>query len=246
MNASEFEKHDVHEATHWWFEGRRRVIRSVLKQHLLPRSGRRVLDVGCGTGGMFELLREFGSVEGVEMSGDARARAARKYPNETVHAGGLPDGLPPGQWDTITLFDVLEHVDQPVEAVRAIREHLVFDGQLIVTVPAFSFLWSQHDELNQHKRRYGRTELVSHLTSGGFRVTYVSYFNSLLFPAVASARLLERLMPHRFGAGTDSDLNDTKEPFNTVLKTVFGAEKWLLKASPLPIGVSLIAVAQRA
>lgn len=240
-----YEAHDRLEQSHWWFEGRRRVIGAVMKRHLLPRSDRRLLDVGCGTGGMFPLLSTFGTVDGAEFSGDARARAHAKFPERRIEPCVLPNELPKGEWDVLTAFDVIEHVEEPIESLRTMRARLPHDGQLVITVPALQFLWSKHDELNQHRRRYSRTMLVSQLGAAGFRVTFVSSFNSILFPVVAAARVMEKLMPSRFEP-EGSDLEATREPFNTVLTEVFGSERFAVGRLSLPIGVSLIAVAHRA
>ncbi len=245
MNPELYEAHDRLEDRHWWFEGRRRVIRSVLKRHLLPRANRRILDVGCGTGGMFPLLSEFGDVSGAEYSDDARARAQLKFPDKRIERCVLPDELPDGSWDVVSAFDVIEHLDDPIASLRTMRARLPFDGQAVITVPAFQFLWSKHDEANHHKRRYGRMQLVSHLSTAGFKVTFASYFNTLLFPAVAGARVLERLLPSRFG-GDGADLEETTEPLNGLLTNLFGSEALAVGRSRLPFGVSLIAVAQRA
>lgn len=246
MKPQMYERFERLEDSHWWFEGRRRIIREVLRRHLLPRQQRRILDVGCGTGGMFPLLAEFGAVEGAEYSADARERAARRFPGHPVHPCELPRGLPAGEWDALTAFDVLEHVEDSIGALTELRSRLVFDGQLVVTVPAFQFLWSQHDDVNEHKRRYTRTQLVSHLSSAGLRVTWVSYFNSLLFPAVVAARFLENALPSLFRPKeTDSNLEETPALLNQLLTQVFASERLALGLTRLPAGVSLIAVAQR-
>jgi 2-polyprenyl-3-methyl-5-hydroxy-6-metoxy-1,4-benzoquinol methylase len=239
--------HDRLEENHWWFEGRRRVVREVLTRHVLPRASRKILDVGCGAGGMFPLLSEFGAVDGAEYSPDMLERARRKYPMRRIERCALPDELPEGTWDLITAFDVIEHLDEPIASLRAMRSHLSWDGQMLITVPAFQFLWGHHDDANQHRRRYSRVELVSHLSSAGLKVTYVSYFNTLLFPAVAATRLLERVLPKKQHAvGHDAgNLEETPEPINRVLKLLFSSERLAVKRTSLPFGVSLVAVAQR-
>lgn len=244
MNPELYDAHDRLEDRHWWFEGRRRVIRQVLQRHLLPRAKRRLLDVGCGSGGMFPMLSEFGDVDGAEASPDALERARRKFPSRRIEPCALPHTLPQGTWDVVTAFDVIEHLDEPIDSLRQLRARLPFDGQVVVTVPAFQFLWSHHDEVNQHRRRYSRLELVSQLSSAGLRVTFISYYNTLLFPAVAGARLLEKLMPSRFAKKTGSDLEETPGPLNQVLTTLLGSERHAVGRLGLPFGVSLIAVAQ--
>lgn len=244
MTPEMYEAHERLEDTHWWFEGRRRVLREVLRRHLLPRTPRRLLDVGCGTGGMFPLLQEFGEVTGAEGSPDALARARRRFPAVRIEPCVLPDELPAGTWDVVTAFDVIEHLDEPIAALRTMRARLPWDGQVVVTVPAFQALWSQHDEVNHHRRRYARLELVSQLSSAGLKVTWVSYFNTLLFPAVAAARVVERLRPKR--GLPAADLEPTPEPANALLSRLFGSERLALKRGRLPFGVSLVAVAQRA
>ena len=174
MNPEMYDAHDRLEDRHWWFEGRRRVIREVLQRHLLPRAKRRILDVGCGTGGMFPMLGQFGEVDGAEHSPDALARARRKFPKRRIETCSLPDQLPEGMWDVVTAFDVIEHLDDPIASLRSMRSRLPFDGQVVVTVPAFQFLWSKHDEVNHHRRRYSRLDLVSQLSTAGLRVTFCS------------------------------------------------------------------------
>ncbi len=242
MEAQLYDAHHRHEATHWWFEGRRRVIGSVLRRALRPTEGRRILDIGCGTGGMFPLLQTFGEVEGAELSAEARAYAAQHFPTVRVHPCALPSDLPNGRWGLITAFDVIEHVDQPVESLVAMRQHLAVDGQLVVTAPAFQFLWSRHDEVNHHKRRYTAALLERQLAQAGFRTTFSSYFNSLLFPAVAGVRLAQRLFPGL--EWEPSDLDEVREPLNTALTWLFGAEAKVVPRLRLPVGVSIIAIAE--
>ncbi|MBL9039257.1 MAG: class I SAM-dependent methyltransferase [Archangium sp.] len=244
MRDDFYEAYARYEKTHWWFEGRRRIVRSVLERHLTPRRDRRILDVGSGTGGMVPLLRSFGTVDCVESSAEGRAFISTRYPDQRVLPGELPHDLPDGQWHAVTAFDVIEHVDDAVGSLQAMAQRLTPGGQVIVTVPALQFLWSHHDDVNQHKRRYTQSLLVEQLEAAKLRVTSVSYYNSLLFPAVAAARLVQKLRPRP--AEADGDLDPTPVLVNAVLTRLFAAERHLLSRVRLPVGISLVAVAQRA
>jgi SAM-dependent methyltransferase len=241
MESAEFEKHERLERDHWWFEGRRRCIDAVLTRELPSVPNREILDVGCGTGGMFPLLQRYGKVSGAEYSADARERAHRNFPDVEVSPCELPDVLPKGPFDVVTAFDVIEHVDDPVASLRSMVARLKPDGRVVVTVPALQALWSQHDVTLQHRRRYSRSLLVGQLAAAGLRVTYDSFFNTGLFPVVAAARLVERVR----GPGPGSDLSPVSPLINTALREFFGAEGRLLSRGRLPIGVSLIAVGAR-
>ncbi|MGA9523646.1 MAG: class I SAM-dependent methyltransferase [Myxococcaceae bacterium] len=233
------------EETHWWFQGRRTVIRSVLEKHLKPGVRRRILDAGCGTGGMLGLLREFGETEGLEGSEEA-LRFCRERVGDSVRLlhGRIPDDIP-GEptFDVISSFDVLEHLPEPVTALSAIRRALKPDGLFVCTVPAFQFLWSAHDEVHHHHRRYTEPMLREQLQRAGLRVRWISYFNSLLFPPIAAVRVLEKLLPERDGK---SDLGKLPMPVNALLGALFKAERFLVPRFNLPFGVSLIALAERA
>ena len=243
VEAALYEQFDRLEDSHWWFSGRRAVVREVLRRKLPRRAGLHVLDVGCGTGGMLQMLRELGSVAGIDTS-EAALRHARERlgPDVPLQLGALPDGLPPGQtFDLVTAFDVIEHIPDAPAALRAVRGALRPGGALAVTVPAYQFLWSRHDELNHHCRRYTAPLLRRHLEEGGFRMAWSSYFNTLLFPPIAAVRLLRKLIPERGEAG--SDLEETPRPLNRVLEALFSSERLVVPRARLPFGVSLIALA---
>ncbi|MGQ0506088.1 MAG: class I SAM-dependent DNA methyltransferase [Myxococcaceae bacterium] len=242
MEPSLYAAHARLEDNHWWFNGRRAVVREVLEQRLGgDAQKRRILDVGCGTGGMLGMLRTFGEVEGIDSSDEA-LRYARQRMGDAVPLGKgqLPDGIPAGQrYDLITAFDVIEHISDAVESLRAIRKALKPGGALVCTVPAYQFLWSAHDDANHHQRRYDAGLLRAHLAASGFKVQYLSYFNALLFPPIAAVRLLHKVLPEKGG----EELDETTPWINAVLTVLFSSERHLLKRTTLPFGVSLIAVA---
>lgn len=230
------------ESIHWWFKGRRNIIKSVLTKLPLPTSPK-ILEVGCGTGGNLELLRTFGSVCAIEMDTLALRLARSKSSSDIeIWPGNLPDNLPEisQKFDLICLFDVLEHIEQETESLKRLQSLLKPHGYVIFTVPAYSWLWGPHDEKLHHKRRYTRTSLQNSLHSTGFVIQRISYFNSLLFPLVALFRLQERLRPNR-------KINGLAPPpvaINSTFEKIFSSERHLLRHIDLPIGVSLLAIAR--
>lgn len=246
MEAHLYEELARQEETHWWFRGRRAVIRGVLERYL-PPAPRRILDVGCGTGGMLGLLREFGEVEGLESSDDAiRLCTARLGADVVIHRGLIPDDLPTDRrYDVVTAFDVLEHVDDPVRALKGIREVLTPNGRFVCAVPAFRFLWSAHDDVHHHRRRYTASMLRDELSSAGFDLVFSSYFNTVLFPPIAAARLVGKVLPRRKKGDQGSDLQQAPRLVNAALATAFAAERFIVPRVSLPVGVSIIAVGRR-
>lgn len=228
------------EATHWWFTGRRAIVDAALGR-LGMVEGARLLEVGCGSGGMLPVLARHGHVCGLELDEAMRARAAAR--GYEVREGWLPDGLPPAysNFHLIGLFDVLEHVEDHTAALRALRQRVVPGGQIMLTVPAYAFLWSGHDVVNHHYRRYTRTGLVGALAASGWQVEWVSYFNTVLFPAIAGVRLGKRLLKRAEG-----DLEGLPGArVNSVLAWLFGLEARLIGRLRLPFGVSVMAVGRR-
>lgn len=236
-----YEEHASVEREHWWFQGRRQVVASVLRRHLGPDQGdRRILDVGSGTGEMLDMLREFGDVHGLDMSPKAVAYCRDRFGSSVdVRVGRVPDDLSPA--DVVTAFDVIEHLEDDAGALGKIHALLPPGGLFICTVPAFSFLWSGHDVVNHHKRRYTRRLLLRRLRDAGFEVDRISYFNTLFFPLVAGIRLVRR----RSSAAPVSDIAMPSPRINAILKRLFSSERWLVTRMDLPVGVSLLAVCRK-
>jgi SAM-dependent methyltransferase len=229
------------ESKHWWFAARRRIVGHYLDLLKLPASAQ-VLEVGCGTGGNLELLSRYGTVQAVETDPIA-LEYARDRGIARVEEGRLPDGLEFDEsgFDLIVLLDVLEHVEQDVASLARLRELLGPRGHLIVTVPAFGFLWSGHDTLHEHKRRYSRGELVDRMHGADLRVQRVSCFNSLLFPLIATARIAQRFS----GREPIDDLSIPTAPLNRFLEEVMAVDRLAVPRLSLPIGVSLFAHGSR-
>ena len=242
MNAAFYEQYAAVEDRHWWFAARRRIVARVLGGLGLP-AGARILEVGCGTGGNLAMLARFGRVEAAEMDGRA-CELANARGVAPVTRGWLPDGLPfeDGAYDLVALLDVLEHVEDDRAALERLARLLAPGGALVVTVPAYAFLWSRHDVVNHHFRRYRRGALVRKLREAGLAVAHATYFNTLLFPAIAAARGAGRVLGREGGSDVDAI---PPAPVNRVLEAVFAAERFAAPRVRLPFGVSILAVARR-
>jgi SAM-dependent methyltransferase len=228
------------EAEHWWFRGRRDVVRSVLNRLALP-PGARVLEVGSGTGGNLEMLAEFGSVSGLEMDETARMLTAKSTGARfDVRAGRCPDNVPFDReaFDLICFFDCLEHIADDVGALARMRETLAPSGKIVVTVPAYQWLWGAHDVYLHHHRRYSRAALAACVDEAGYRIERMTYFNALLLPLAIAVRLIDRLLKHDRSSGDATPA----AALNMLLYRIFSAERHWVSRSTLPCGVSLLAV----
>lgn len=235
---------------HWWYRGRRTVLRAVLETQLPPVPDRHLLEVGAGTGAVTMLLTDFGEVTAVEPHPSAREACQRVATGATVLAGDIAEladlpGLCESTFDVVGAFDVIEHLEDDVEALEAMRDLLDDDGRLILTVPALESLWGKHDVVNGHHRRYSRELLVRQVRASGFDPIFVTFFNMVTFPAVAGVRIGRRILRVQEPEPT-SDFELPPALVNDALASLFHCEAWWVRRRPLPIGSSLIAVATKA
>ena len=226
---------------HWWYRGRRRIIRAELDRLPLPPAAQ-VLDAGCGSGRTLEELTDYGHVSGIELSPDA-AETARNRGAFEVRIGRLEE-LPwdAATFDLTTCLDVIEHTPDDRVTLRELRRVTKPGGWLLVTVPAYQALWSQHDEANHHYRRYGRVMLRAAGVQSGWRVERMTSFNSLLLAPAAAVRLARRRMRPTNG-DYKPELQLPPAWLNGVLERPLQMEAgWLARGRTLPAGLSLLAV----
>lgn len=228
------------EDEYWWYRGRRRIVVDVVAGLRLPPQAQ-ILDAGCGSGRNMVELSKFGTAVGLEPSERgaevARARGAGEVVVATI------DTMPfeASRFDLITCLDVLEHIEDDREALRELRRVARPDGVLLITVPAYPQLWSSHDELNRHYRRYTRPELLSRAVDAGWHPRRTTHFNLLLLPVAAAWRLAERLRPGP--APETSELQRTPAALNWMLEQPLRAEAALLRSGRrIPAGLSLVGI----
>lgn len=226
---------------HWWFVGRRAFLRELIRSHGNLGPSSRILEAGCGFGGNLPLLEEFGTVSAFEYSDEARVYSASQS-GIAVMPGALPDGVDFGdrKYDLIALLDVLEHIDDDRASLATLGEGLEENGRMLITVPAFQWLWSKHDELHHHKRRYSRKSLESVIRASGLRPIRTGYFNSLLFPLAVAQRLATRM----WNSPAAGDAMPSK-PLNKALGAVFSLESAMAGRSGLPFGLSAYAIVEK-
>lgn len=241
MDESVYEQIYELEERHWWFRGRRAVIGALLSHVELPGSAR-ILDAGCGTGRNLTEYAALGEAEGVEPSQTAvefcRARGF------VVHQAPL-EQLPfeDGSFDLACASDVLEHISDDGAALRELRRVVGSDGSFLATVPAYTWMWSHHDDSHHHVRRYTRGRLLARVIANGWRPTFATYFNSALLAPIAAVRAVQRLRPP--SEKTDYEL--TPAPLNAALEQPMRAEARLIAAGRrLPAGLSVGVVCRAA
>lgn len=236
------------EEEYWWYVARRTLLVEILKNCLdrMRKPGtRRILDYGCGTGANLHQFSSVGNTYGVDVSPTAlqycRQRGLTNLKQLDAEGLSVPSNPFKEPFDLVTMLDVLEHVPDDSAALRRIRSWLQPDGMLVLTVPAYEFLWSGEDYVSEHKRRYTRSSLTALLDASGFKCIKASYFNTLLFPLQVVAILWKRLVDPRSMYRTN--LEPIPPALNAFLREVMGLEARLIPKVNLPFGGSLLCCA---
>jgi SAM-dependent methyltransferase len=237
MERAVFDRMAEHDQVHWWYVARRRILADLIAREGGLPEGARILEIGCGTGHNFEMLKGFGRLDALEVDGEARAFASRRL-GHAVGAAPLPElaGVPDRTYHLIALLDVLEHVDGDRAALESIARKLAPGGRILVTVPAYQWMWSAHDLAHHHKRRYSKRSLRRVAEAAGLGVRRIGYFNSLLFPLAATVRIAGKVL----GKSSGDDALPPR-PLNALFARIFGLERHIVGRVPMPAGVSLFA-----
>lgn len=230
------------ERAHWWFRARAEILMGYLRGALPDGGHLKILNVGVATGRSTELLRELGEVTSVEYDGDCCAFTRRETGLDLLQASVTHLPFPENHFDLVCAFDVIEHVEDDTAATNELCRVCRPGGVVCVTVPAFMFLWSQHDDVNHHFRRYTAAGLEGLIRKTGMKRMANSYFNFWLFFPIAAFRVLGKILPRRKREDSGSDFFAVQSPLlDRIFYAVFRTEAPLVRGGwHLPVGVSLL------
>ncbi len=239
MDRAVYDQMAALDQRHWWYRARRLVLAALIRRAAPPPPGAKLLEIGCGTGHNLAMLAQFGAVDALELDDAAREIARRRLGREVMSAP-LPAlaGVPERHYDLIGAFDVIEHIADDAAAIAAIAAKLKPGGKLVMTVPAHAWMWSAHDVVNHHQRRYSKAGLRRLIEGSPLKLERIGWFNSLLFPLAVAERMSSKLR-----GKDEADLKLPAAPLNAALEKAFAAERHVIGRVPLPPGLSLFAVA---
>ncbi|MEA2428367.1 MAG: hypothetical protein QOF37_1995 [Thermoleophilaceae bacterium] len=242
MDRAEFQTMLAMDDRHWWYRGRRRIVRAVLDGAELPH-GARILDAGSGSGRTLDELARYGAVAGIELNPLGVEAAHERGHLDVQQAPVEQIPHPDASFDLVTCLDVIEHTPDDVASLRELRRVTRPGGALLVTVPAYPRLWSQHDEVNRHYRRYTRRMLRRAAEAAGWRVERMTGFNAAYLLPAAAVRLARRGSQDGAADSGSSELSLTPPALDAVLELPLRAEAALIAHGvSLPAGLSLLAL----
>lgn len=244
----EYQKMYELEDYYWWFVARRKLCLQMIEEFVRSYEGRNkkmvILDAGCGTGAMLLELQKLGQVFGVDESPEAIEFCRRKgLVNLYNYNLTNLEGFPGERFDVIIALDVLEHIEDDISALKELHRVCAHGGGLIITVPAYGFLWSEHDEALDHKRRYAAPELRNKLHRAGFKIQKISYVITILFFPIFLFRFWQSLTKNSLRPSTKHII--LPQFLNNLLICLLDLEKFVLKFMNLPFGVSIVCIARK-
>lgn len=227
------------ETRHWWFVARQMIIEHLVHRDIQLTKGSRVLDVGCGTGAILASFSKDYECYGTDTSPLA-IEFCRKRNLKEVYQCTL-ENFPHAdlKFDLILMLDVIEHIGDDRGILRQASRLLKPGGHILITVPAYQFLWSKHDDVNFHKRRYVKSGLRQVFEETGMKIQLLSYYNTILFPLALISRFAQKILPTQI----DKTLEIPPPFFNSLLTRTFSLERYLIGQLSLPFGLSLVGIA---
>lgn len=242
MERSAIEEMFRIEDQHWWFQGKRRIVLDTLDRLLPTAPDGPIVDLGCGTGRTLNELRTRRMATGVDPDPHCLRFCRERGIPSLVRSFGNDMPFASSSLGAVTALDILEHLEDDLGCAREIHRILAPEGLLLASVPAYRFLWSPHDDVLHHLRRYTRRAFVSVLERAGFHIERLFAFNYLLFPPIAAVRLVRRLLPVKRDS---TDFFLLPKPMNATLRALFEIERCINRVVSVPVGVTWMAVGRK-
>ncbi len=238
------------ERDHWWFRGRRTVYLGLLDTVLQPTKRGRLLDLGCGMGGFLSSLQDMGfDVFGADMDFESLQQCIDRGFTQCAQMDSYELPFADHSFDVVTMFDAIEHVEDDYRAMGEVARVLKPGGQVIISVPAYQFLYANNDRVAQHYRRYNRNMVNELFQRAGLKVARNTHANVFLFPLILPIVLTIKLFEAVFDRKHESLHSNLSFPMpkfmNQVLHRIFAAELWVTRKHNWPFGHSIVAIAQR-
>ena len=242
MKKSEYQKMYEMEENYWWHVGRKEIVKKVISRLNIPKSAK-ILNVGSGTGGTVATLEKFGHVDNVDTSQEAIAYAKSKGIKNIKKVKGIKLPFKDKTFDLLVALDVLEHIDEDQKALQEWRRVTKKEGKVIITVPAYQWLWSEHDESLHHKRRYTLSELVAKCNKAGFSVNKRSYLIVFSFGLIVAYRFISGLSVKK--NSKKSSYVILPSPINRLFTNLLILESLVIKNINFPFGTTAFVVLEK-
>ncbi|MFZ0121741.1 MAG: class I SAM-dependent methyltransferase [Pseudonocardiaceae bacterium] len=243
MEKSEYARMAEHEQNYWWHLGRLEIIQTYMKRALRNRSNSIILNVGCGTGGTIGMLEKFGKVDNVDASNDAVAYVKKLGYRDIVKIEDIDLPFKDKTYDVVGAFDVLEHIEDHESALFEWKRVLKDDGAIVITVPAYQWLWSEHDVSLHHRRRYTIKSLTAVAGKVGLRTEKKSYAISFSLPLVVGFRFASKILKNK--AHSETSYVPVPRAVNKLFIAILKAEAKMHNKISLPVGTSVIAIMRK-
>lgn len=229
------------ERSNWWFVARSSLIRHCLGMHTTPNTGNKILNIGVATGATSDMLKKFGAVVSSEYDPETCKFLKEVLKMEVVEASVTELPFEDNEFDLVCAFDVIEHVENHQLALQEMKRVCKKDGYVAITVPSDKKLWSPHDVINHHFRRYELEELEYLVSSQQLQIMYISGFNSILYLPIRCVRFFKNIFQNKEVPASDFD-SVLPEFINKLLFKIFSFEKIWLGKKKITFGVSLICI----
>jgi SAM-dependent methyltransferase len=228
------------ENEYFWFIARNKIVYEKFLDYCQLPEGSNVIDIGCGTGGFASKLATRYTVTGTDTEPLALEYSQKRGLSD-LHLGTLDDFSSDKQFQAAFMLDVIEHIEDDNKVVSQVYDLLPSDGWFVASVPAYQWMWSKHDEIHQHFRRYDMKRFTGLLKNAGFSIEYSSYFNTLLFPAAIAKRAVDAIVKPK----DDSPHDEVSPGLNNIFTKIFSSESNILKKASLPFGLSIMVIARK-